>query len=603
LVNHRHLPFGKDWRELRRGTVQVAMSGVRHGERERAPRSILRAALFCACASIALLPASAGAQDAGSILRGEVSEQDVNGELLPLAQQKTALDDQKVKGHQREEDGIPAPAFQPASQGATPDEDTQTAPARKKSIFTDDADEAAQPVGRPRTAAQREQERKKALEPAESASTRLAKARQERDPNEEDDTETTGTVRAKTIDSETELKTKPDSEREEAIEGLDKEPEVNPYAAVGIRAGTFTVYPTVESGVTWTSNANSSSTGSPATLSETTLRLNAISEWGGDRTSIESFTNYRKTISGEEIEETRAGIRADLERELGGEWKALASLGYEFGPESASSPTAVEGTLEQPIKHTFDGSLGVERDVGKLQLRLTGNVEREMFGDAELSTGGSISQADQNNTLGTVVLRTGYEISPALTPFVELEYGQRVYDEELDSSGFARSSTRTGARGGLEIDLGEKFKGEVSAGWIDEDLDDPRLEDISGPSLAAALDWSPVRGTIVGLDAETTVEGSTTAGESGSLLHSATISVSREMRANLTADLAFGGALRDYTGSDGRDNIWNAEAGLTWWLNRYVGLTGRARHEQLTSNLPDRDYETNSVFVGLKLQR
>jgi hypothetical protein len=585
---------------LRRGTVQVAMSGVRHERRERAPRNILRAALLCACATAALLPAGARAQDAGSVLRGEVSEGDVNDELLPLAQQKTALDDQKVK-EPKQEEGIPAPAFRPASQGATADEDAEAGPVRKKSIFTDE--EAPPPVGRPRTAQQREQERKKALEPAESASTRLAKARQERDPVEEEDTTTTGTVRAGTIDSETELQTKPDSEREEAIEGLDKEAEVNPYAPVGMRLGTFTVYPSVESGVTWTSNANSSSTGQPATLSETTLRLNAISEWGGDRTSIESFTNYRKTISGEEIEETRAGIRADLERELGGEWKALASLGYEFGPESASSPTAVEGTLEQPIKHTFDGSLGVERDVGKLQLRLTGNVEREMFGDAELSTGGSISQADQNNTLGTVVMRTGYEISPALTPFVELEYGQRVYDEELDSSGFARSSTRTGARGGLEVDLGEKFKGELSAGWIDEDLDDERLASISGPTLAAALDWSPVRGTIVGLDAETIVEGSTTAGESGSLLHSARVSVSREMRANLTADLAFGGSLRDYTGSDGRDTIWNAEAGLTWWLNRYVGLTGRARHEQLTSNLPDRDYETNSVFVGLKLQR
>jgi hypothetical protein len=606
LVNHRDLPFGKDWRGLRRGTIQVAMSGERHGEKGRAPRSTLRAALLCACAAIALLPAAARAQDAGSLLRGEVSEEDVNDALLatrPLAEQKTALGDQKVKAPPQEPNGIPAPAFQPASQGATPDEQTESGSVTRRSIFTDDAGDAPPAIGRPRTAQQREQERKKALEPAQSASTRLARARQERDQAEEQDTTTTGTVRAGTIDSENELRLEPDSEREDAIEGLDKEAEENPYAPVGMRLGTFTVYPSLESGVTWTSNADSSFNGEPATLSETTLRLNAISEWGGDRTSIESFANYRKTISGEEIDETRGGIRSDLERELGGEWKALASLGYEFGPESASSPTAVEGTLEQPIKHTFDGSLGVEKDVGKVQLRLTGNVEREMFGDAELSTGGSVSQADQNNTLGTVVLRTGYEVSPALTPFVELEYGQREYDEELDSNGFARSSTRWGARGGLEIDLGEKFKGEMSAGWIDEDLDDERLESISGPTFAASLDWSPERGTIVGLDAETIVEGSTTAGESGSLLHSATISVSREVRANLTADLAFGGELRDYTGSDGQDKIWNAEAGLTWWLNRYVGLTGKYSHEQLTSNLPDRDYDTDSVFVGLKLQR
>ena len=49
--------------------------------------------------------------------------------------------------------------------------------------------------------------------------------------------------------------------------------------------------------------------------------------------------------------------------------------------------------------------------------------------------------------------------------------------------------------------------------------------------------------------------------------------------------------------------ILGAEASTTYWINRYLGLTGRLRHEQLDSTLPDRDYKTNSVFVGLKLQR
>jgi len=38
-------------------------------------------------------------------------------------------------------------------------------------------------------------------------------------------------------------------------------------------------------------------------------------------------------------------------------------------------------------------------------------------------------------------------------------------------------------------------------------------------------------------------------------------------------------------------------------MNRYVGVTGRLFHEELTSTFPDRDYTTDSVFVGMKLQR
>jgi hypothetical protein len=576
----------------------------------RAPRGILRAALFCAGA-VMICPQPVAAQSLGAQLRGEVSEADTNKDLLstiPLAGQKTALSGQQTNAP---DTGIPAPVFAPTSPDATPDENADTTPARPRSIFTDTGDQAdTSPPGKPRTALEREQARKKANLPPDPAAVRLAAEKKKQDvarkaaAEEEDKAETTGTVRAKPIASEEILKTEPDSRREDAIEALNKRPEDNPYAPVGIRVGTFTVLPTAESGVTWTSNANSSPGGQPATLSESTLRLDAISEYDGNKTTFGAWGNFRKSISGEEIDETRGKLDWVHEHDLGRDWKGLAALGYEIAPESASSPTAVPGSLEQPIEQTFTGSLGVEKDLGKLQLRLTGSVERDVFGDAQLSTGGTVSQSDQDSTLTAGVLRTGYEISPALTPFVEFEYGHRNYDQDLDSNGFARSYDRTAARGGIAIDLGEKFHGEASAGWVNEDLQDPRLQPISGPTVAAALDWSPVRGTIVSLDADTTLEDSTTPDESGSILYSGKTTLAHELRANLTAEMALGGGWRNYFGSEGgHDKIWNAGVGLTWWLNRYVGLTGKGYHEQLTSTDPTRDYTTDSVFVGLKLQR
>ena len=99
------------------------------------------------------------------------------------------------------------------------------------------------------------------------------------------------------------------------------------------------------------------------------------------------------------------------------------------------------------------------------------------------------------------------------------------------------------------------------------------------------------------------MEGSTDVNESGSILYASEATIERQLRANLTANLAFGADLRNYTGNDGRDVILRAEAGATYWFNRYVGLSGRFQHENLASNLPGRDYTTNSVFMGLKLQR
>src|SRR5690606_24122644 len=112
---------------------------------------------------------------------------------------------------------------------------------------------------------------------------------------------------------------------------------------------------------------------------------------------------------------------------------------------------------------------------------------------------------------------------------------------------------------------------------------------ISGPALAASLVWSPQRGTTVNLNAETMVEGTTTAGDSGSIYYSATLAASRQIRSNLTLDASVGAALRDYANSSDRDLTLRGETSLTWWMNRAVGLVGRYRVENLDSTLPGRD--------------
>ncbi|MGT2464371.1 outer membrane beta-barrel protein [Mesorhizobium atlanticum] len=361
--------------------------------------------------------------------------------------------------------------------------------------------------------------------------------------------------------------------------------------------------PTLEQGFTATSNADSSSTGKSAVLSETSLQFTATSDWRENSALITGHGLFRNTVSGEKINDAQGRIDGQLNVDLDNELRAIAKLGYEAAPESASSPDAIAGVNQQPLRQTLDGSLGLEKSVGKMRYALTGAVSHDFYGDAELTDGTSISQKDRNNTLYTATLRTGYEVSPALTPFTEVELGRRVYDQRLDTDGFERSSKRLGARAGVELDMGEKLSGEFSVGWLREALDDSRLPAIAGPSINADLKWSPERGTIIGLTGKTNVETTTTAGQSGDILYSGRLTGERQIRANLTANSALGLDWRDYAGSDGHDLILSAEAGLTWWLNRYAGLTTRVRTEKLTSNLPGRDYTANSVYLGLKVQR
>jgi len=477
-----------------------------------------------------------------------------------------------------ESPGEPLPAYVPVSPGALP----EAAPVAPTDTFDDDDSTGREEAATGATAEQRE----------------IAVA-----PAERIDEDTTGTVREPTIDSVEDDPLDPGAERAQAIEGLEQLAEDNPYDAVGVRWGSFILKPTLETGLTATSNADSSANGSEAVLSETTLRLNAASDWASNSAEINAFGTFRKTLSGEEVDDVEGGVDALLELELGNEYRARGTFEYSITPESAASPVVIPDTVEEPYAQTVGGTLGLEKDVGKARFAVTGGISHDAYGDADLEGGGVLSQKDRDATLYTLELRTGYEISPSLTPFIEAEFGRNQYDQEVDSAGYRRSGDQYAFRGGLAFNRGEKLSGEVAAGWIREDFDDDRLEPLSAPSVAADVLWSPLRGTNVRLGGSTTLEGTTTPGESGSILYSTSLGIERQMRSNLTGNALFGAAWRDYVGDDGHETILNAEASLTWWLNRYAGITGRVRHETVSSNLPDRDSETNSIFLGLKVQR
>ncbi len=527
--------------------------------------------LCLACAAGALMAAFPATGQEGS-LRGTVSDTYMDS-ILRSGRGTEATEDLQN----------PEPRYRPTSAGALPDS----------------ADEDTLTAGDPFPPLDRT---------ADEGGSRLAQddaaPRREAEPSEELDNLATGTARVGTIDATEGIRPLPlrTNERVQPIEGRARTPEGDPYAPLGLRVGTFTVVPTLEQGLTWTTNADSSPDGDEALLSETTLRLNAVSDWSRHRAVLSGYGTYRKSVSGEDVSEFEGGADAALELDLRSDLSARAALAYQARRESASSPVAVAGVDRQPLRHTIDGSLGVEKAFGRLRLGVTGEVTRDQYGNARLDNGDTLSQSDRNSTLALVRLRGGYELSPALMPFLEVEAGRRFYDEERDSAGYARSATRLGARAGLSLDMSEKLSGEVSAGWVAEDFEDDRLDTISGLALAAALNWSPMRGTNVRLDGSTTVEGSTGAGDSGSLLYAGTLRLERQLRSNLTGDVALGAAWRDYSGG-GHDLVLSGEASLTWWLNRYAGLTGRARRERQKSNLPGRDYEATSIFMGMTLQR
>ncbi len=146
--------------------------------------------------------------------------------------------------------------------------------------------------------------------------------------------------------------------------------------------------------------------------------------------------------------------------------------------------------------------------------------------------------SDRNQTTAEGRVRLGYQISPALIPFVEASLGRAISDQTLDRNGYNRNANIYAAKAGVQLDFTEKLRGEVAAGYKQVRYFDARLSKIDAFTLDGKVDWSPIRGTDVAFTLATGIEPSTTAGISGSTYYTVGAAVSQQMIDNLVATAA-----------------------------------------------------------------
>jgi hypothetical protein len=371
----------------------------------------------------------------------------------------------------------------------------------------------------------------------------------------------------------------------------------------GIPIGSFVLRPSV------TQTINSETTKDGGTKQsrgflETDMGATLTSDWSRHQLTVTSEGAWQKNISGEGEEQPSFKIDGDLRLDLPRDTVAHITGGYNFYREDTDDPDAITDAAQQSDVQEFTGGASIEHDFGILRGTTAVALSRSIYSDAKLSNGTTVSLSDRNQTTGTVRGRIGYELSPALIPFIEASIGKTNYDERIDTSGYRRSGDSYGAKGGVQVDMGEKLKGEVAVGYATADFDDSRLKSIDTATLDASLLWSPIRGTNVNIDLQTSIQPSTAAGESGYVSHQLTSTVDHQLRDNLVATTIGGVTLRDYpSGSTISDEtVYTASTGLIWNINRYLDFTSTLGYE-LTTRKEGDDSQQWRAGVGLKVKR
>jgi hypothetical protein len=390
--------------------------------------------------------------------------------------------------------------------------------------------------------------------------------------------------------------------REATVDGLRTTTEDSRNDVQGVRVGSFILRPSL----TETLGSERSTVGkdtSTRTYLRSGLRASLTSDWSLHQMKIDAEGTWEKTLSGVRQDDPEAKINAELRLDLSDETTAKLRAGYSLSREEIGDPNAVRNAVTQAEVNEYTASAEVTRDLGILRTTAGIDFTRETYGDVTLADGVLVDQSARDNNEASIRGRLGYELSPALIPFLEASYGRILYDQHVDGSGYVRDADLYAAKAGMEIDFGEKLKGELAGGYLIADFDDSALQSISAATVDGSALWSPRRGTDVALNLRTEIEPTTTAGDSGSTAYTGTMVLSQVILENLTGQISSGLTLRDYSNEKTPvQSVVSLGTGLTWGISRSLDLNADVAWEK-TEQQGVESSEVLRAGIGLTLKR
>lgn len=373
-----------------------------------------------------------------------------------------------------------------------------------------------------------------------------------------------------------------------------------PYDPIGIRIGSFVLFPELEIGGSWYSNVFRSPNAVSDSAFDVKPSARLVSNWSRHALEFRGtggfsyFNDYDSENDDARLAEVRG--RIDVTRRTN--VQALAS--YEQAPESRS---ALDASTSGPraIVTTERAEAALNQRFNRLSLQFRGSIAEFDYGSDD-GGGADFSDRDYRQTEQTV--RGTWEFKPSFSVFTEGAVNQRDYDTVASTDLIGRSSDGERYRVGVSFgNTGTILRGEASIGYGVQTPDDRRLKAVDGLIFDANATWRMSELTSVLFTARSDVSETTTANVGGSFAHMAGVEVRHSLRRYLVASAGLA-----YSTQDSQDGVidegeFKTTLGLEYFVNRDTILFGRYAHTTFDAVGSVSDYDADEVHIGVRFRR
>lgn len=383
------------------------------------------------------------------------------------------------------------------------------------------------------------------------------------------------------------------------------------FQAVGVRLGSFLVYPAVDLSVIFDDNLFADGTDTDDFFFRVSPEVKVESNFPRHALNLQADLNNDTYFDQNSEDRTEFGFGATGRLDITEGTSFRADVQYEDRREDRGSPDAV-GAAADPVQFSrFQGTGELSYRPGRARISVGGTYEMLDFDDVGLIGGGVQNNDDRDRDVYSVFGRLGYEVSPGYEVFALGLYGQTDYDSTLDDNGVNRDSDLYTVEGGARFEITNVIAGEASVGFTSETFDDVSLVDVEGVSANAEIEWYVTQLTTIVLAAsrraqETTITGFNSVGApavaSGYINTVIDLGVDHELMRNVI--LSAGGRYdrRDYDGIVRQDDTFEADVRAIYLLNRNLSIAAEYRYQRRDSNVSSEDFSRNIVGITLRAQ-
>ena len=385
--------------------------------------------------------------------------------------------------------------------------------------------------------------------------------------------------------------------------------------AEGLRTGSFVVRPQLDLGAGWTSNvfalSDSGLPGLQFAEDESALfgfvrgSVAAVSDWRRHEVSFDAYVEATENERFASEGFVTAGASLGGLLEVGRFSEVFGSVSYDHLREGRE----VNNTFvlaDEPVQ--FDvarAEVGVQRGFGRTRASVRFDLADYDYDDVQIvpvalfeqaADGGLALGADGNpiqltgadgaplflaqgtgdqdfrdHTASRATAEAAYALSPDTALVVRGQLERREFDGR-DEFGADRDSEGFRVAAGAEFDVTSLIRGEVTVGYFERDLEDPRFEDASGLGVDVGIEWFPTELTTVTLTASRDVEDSPFVGAGAVVREQATVQVDHELRRNVHL-YAYGGLGQDaFDDLDREFDTVRAGAGARYYVSDQLSV-------------------------------